>query len=73
MAQRKGWFTPKFYYQTGLNNVAGIKVGDPVRLMGNTVGQITEMIPNDPNDYYGMTVRFCVLKPITATSGTIPR
>ncbi len=63
MAQRKGWFTPKYYYQTGLNNVAGIKVGDPVRLMGNTVGQITEMIPNDPKDYYGMTVRFCVLKP----------
>ncbi|HLP78761.1 MAG TPA: MlaD family protein [Candidatus Paceibacterota bacterium] len=63
MAQRKGWFTPKFLYQTGLNNVAGIKVGDPVRLMGNTVGQITEMIPNDPKDYYGMTVRFSVLKP----------
>ncbi len=62
-AKRKGWFTPKFYYQTGLNNAAGLKEGNNVMLMGKPVGQITEIIPNAPNEYYGMTVYFYVLKP----------
>lgn len=63
MAQRKGWFTPKFYYQTGLNNAAGLKEGNTVVLMGKSVGEITRIVPNDPQDYYGMTVYFYVLKP----------
>jgi hypothetical protein len=62
-AERKGWFTPKFKYQTSLNNAAGLKVGDPVKLMGFTAGQITEIIPNAPNAYYGVTINFSVLKP----------
>lgn len=63
MAQRKGWFTPKFTYQTGLNNVAGLKEGNSVMLMGKEVGEITKIIPNAPDAYFGMTVYFTVRKP----------
>lgn len=62
-AERKGWFTPKFKYQTSLNNAAGIKVGDPIKLMGFIAGEITEIIPNAPDAYYGVTVNFTILKP----------
>lgn len=62
-AQRKGWFTPKYTYQTGLNNAAGLKVGDPVRLMGFPAGAITDIIPNAPDDWFGVTIRFTILKP----------
>ncbi len=62
-AQRKGWFTPKFKYQTWLNNSAGLKVGDTVKLMGSPAGQITEIIPNEPSAYFGLTVNFVILKP----------
>src|SRR5437764_2961583 len=59
-AQRKGWFTPKFNYQTSINNAAGLKIGDPVTLMGFPAGQITEVIPNEPDAYYGVTINFTV-------------
>lgn len=62
-AMRKGWFTPKLKYQTSLNNAAGLKVGDPVTLMGFTAGQITAITPNAPDAWYGVTVSFSVLKP----------
>ncbi len=62
-AQRKGWFIPKFTYQTSLNNAAGLKVGDSVRLMGFPAGTITRIEPNDPKDYYGVTVSFEIIKP----------
>ena len=62
-AERKGWFTRKFVYQTSLNNAAGLKVGDPVRLMGFNAGEITEVIPNEPDAYFGVTIKFTVLKP----------
>ncbi len=62
-AQRKGWFIEKVHYQTSLNNAAGIKVGDPVMLMGFTVGEITGIEANGPWDYYGVTVYFRVKQP----------
>lgn len=62
-AQRKGWFTPKFKYQTSLNDASGLKIGDPVRLMGFPVGEITDIVPNEPDAYYGVTIKFTVLKP----------
>ena len=62
-AKRKGWFTPKFLYQTSLNNAAGLKEGDPVKLMGFPAGKITRIEPNEPDAYYGVTITFEVLKP----------
>ncbi len=48
-AQRKGWLVEKAKYYTFLRTAAGIRVGDPVRLMGRDVGEITvvEMMPAD--------------------------
>lgn len=62
-AARKGWFTPKVAYQTSLNNATGLKVGDPVMLMGFNVGEITRIEANAPGDYYGVTIFFRVKKP----------
>jgi ABC-type transporter Mla subunit MlaD len=62
-AERKGWFTPKFHYQTSLNDASGLAVGAPVTLMGFQAGEITDIIPNEPDAYYGVTIKFTVLKP----------
>ncbi|HXT10218.1 MAG TPA: MlaD family protein [Candidatus Angelobacter sp.] len=62
-AERKGWFTPKFEYKTSLNDASGLKVGDPVKLMGFPAGQITDIIPEAPDAYYGVTIKFTILKP----------
>ena len=59
-AKRKGTFEPKAYYQTSINDATGLKVGDPVKLMGFDVGEITAVIPNSPNDYYNVTIEFFV-------------
>jgi len=62
-AERKGYFTPKFKYQTSLNDASGLKVGDPVKLMGFQAGAITEIVPNEPDAYFGVTIGFVILKP----------
>jgi len=62
-AERKGWFIQKVAYQTCLANATGIKEGDPVILMGFSVGEITKIEANGPMDYYGVTVFFQVKKP----------
>ena len=59
-AGRKGWFLKKITYQTCVSSGAGLKVGDPVKLMGFDVGEITAIIPNDPYAYYNITIRFQV-------------
>jgi len=59
-AQRKGWFLQKISYQTCVSSGAGLKIGDPVKLMGFDVGEITAIIPNDPYAYFNITVRFQV-------------
>ncbi|MEO5804786.1 MAG: MlaD family protein [Verrucomicrobiota bacterium] len=61
-AQRKGWFKTKIQYSTGLNNAAGLKAGDPVKLMGLPVGRILEVKPNEPDDWYGVTVYFEIME-----------
>ncbi|MEO7297418.1 MAG: MlaD family protein [Verrucomicrobiota bacterium] len=62
-AQRKGWFKIKVQYSTSLNNAAGLKPGEPVKLMGFTVGRILEIKPNEPDDWYGVTVFFEIQEP----------
>jgi ABC-type transporter Mla subunit MlaD len=59
-ATRRGWFLQKITYQTGVSSGAGLKIGDPVKLMGFGVGDITAIIPNDPFSYYNITVQFRV-------------
>jgi hypothetical protein len=62
-AQRKGWFLAKVKYQTGVNNAAGLTVGSPVMLMGFNAGKITKITPNNPWDFYGVTVDFEIMQP----------
>lgn len=59
-AEAKGWFKTKVNYRTSLNNAAGLKVGDPVKLMGFNVGEITDIVPNAPGEYYGVSIDFRV-------------
>jgi ABC-type transporter Mla subunit MlaD len=63
IAERRGWFITKITYQTCVTSGAGLKVGDPVKLMGFDVGEITAIIPNDPYAYYNITVYFRVRAP----------
>src|ERR1051325_7894094 len=61
-AERKGWFQKKIYYETCVSSGAGLSVGAPVKLMGFDVGEITAIIPNNPDAYYtyAITIRFYV-------------
>jgi ABC-type transporter Mla subunit MlaD len=62
-AQRKGWFTPKYEYQTSLYDASGLSVGSPVTLMGFPAGEITAIVPEEPGAFYGVTIKFTILKP----------
>ncbi|MEO6035445.1 MAG: MlaD family protein [Verrucomicrobiota bacterium] len=62
-AERKGWFKTKIEYTTGLNNAAGLKEGDPIKLMGFTVGTLTRVEANPPGEDYGVTVNFQIKEP----------
>jgi|SRR5579872_1684339 len=59
-AERKGWFELKLNYATGMNSASGLKKGDPVRLLGFDVGEITDIVPNDPGKNRGVTIVFTV-------------
>ena len=59
-AKRRGWFLQKITYETCVSSGSGLKVGDPVKLMGFDVGEISAIIPNDPYSGYNITVRFRV-------------
>ena len=61
MAERKGWFQQKVYYQSSISSGMGLKVGDPVKLMGFDIGEITDVIPNDPYAEYNITIGFRVI------------
>ena len=51
-AESKGWFLTKAPYYTYTDRATGLKVGDPVMLMGLAVGQITKMEPMPPWEFY---------------------
>ena len=62
-AESKGWFLTKVDYCTGANDAAGLKVGDPIRLMGRRVGEIMKIQPNGPKEFYNVTIFFRVEEP----------
>jgi len=61
--QRKGWFVTKARYYTLLYSATGLKVGDPVTLMGFNVGEITRITGQPPDDLYNVYVEFTVRAP----------
>jgi ABC-type transporter Mla subunit MlaD len=50
-AQRKGWFIPKSPYFTFVRSADGLKVGDPITLMGFTVGDIKVIELQSPGEH----------------------
>jgi ABC-type transporter Mla subunit MlaD len=63
-AQRKGWFLIKLPYHTFVNSAQGLRVGDPVMLMGFDVGQITHITAMPPGATYGnVYIQFIVREP----------
>ncbi|MEY2409844.1 MAG: phospholipid/cholesterol/gamma-HCH transport system substrate-binding protein [Verrucomicrobiota bacterium] len=58
MARRKGWYVVKLPYYTFVDSAAGLKVGQPVKMMGFEVGEITEIEAQQPGDYYDVYVAF---------------
>src|ERR1041385_6732099 len=63
LAERKGWFLKKMPYYTFVRNATGLAVGDRVKLMGFDAGDITEVTPEEPNDYYNVYIQFRVKEP----------
>jgi len=51
-AQRKGWFKTKAPYFTFTDRATGLRVGDPVQMMGFDVGEITRIDAQPPDDFY---------------------
>jgi ABC-type transporter Mla subunit MlaD len=62
-AKRKGWFLTKAPYYTYTDNAVGLKVGDPVKLMGFDAGRITSIAPMPPGDVYHVYVAFEINAP----------
>ena len=62
-AESKGWFVVKVPYYTYTDRATGLKVGDPVYMMGLTVGQITRMEPMPPEFHYNIYVEFAIKPP----------
>ncbi|MCX6910095.1 MAG: MlaD family protein [Verrucomicrobia bacterium] len=62
-AERKGWFIPKVTYYTYLHTGYGLKTGDPVKLMGFDVGEITRVTAMEPFEPYDVFVEFHIKSP----------
>ncbi len=62
-AENKGWFLTKAPYYTYTERATGLKVGDPVMMMGLTVGQITRMEPMAPDFPKNIYVEFEIKDP----------
>ena len=58
IAKRKGWYVVKLPYFTFVDSAAGLKVGQPVKMMGFEVGEIMAIEPQPPGDYYNVFVAF---------------
>ncbi|MEE4377959.1 MAG: MlaD family protein [Candidatus Competibacteraceae bacterium] len=63
MAERRGWFVPSCPYFTFVESASGLKIGDPVLLMGFSVGEITQIEAQPPGHYYNVFVAFEVRQP----------
>jgi len=63
-AKRKGWFKKRVPYYTMIDRATGLRVGDPVMLMGFEVGQITDIKPMPPDYFeYNVYIEFEIKEP----------
>lgn len=62
--KRKGWWKAKYRYFTFIDSGAGIKVNEPVKLLGFDAGRVIEILPMPPFSSYGAVfVAFELLEP----------
>ena len=57
-AQSKGWFLEKAKFFTYVNSALGLKVGDPIVLMGFQVGLITDISAMPPRTKHNVRIGF---------------
>jgi hypothetical protein len=62
-AKHKGWFKIKAPFHIYVASSAGLNVGDPVYMMGFSVGQITKVEPLPPRSRNNVRVEFEVVEP----------
>lgn len=62
-AKNRGWFLTKINYATALNDFSGLKIGDPVKLMGFPAGEIVDFSLNSPERPRGIKVFFTIKEP----------
>jgi len=63
-AERKGWFLTKAPYFTFVKSATGLRVGDPVMLMGSEAGRITRILPMPADQFvYNVFVEFELVDP----------
>lgn len=63
-SERKGWFKKRVPYFTMVDRATGLRVGDPVMLMGFEVGRITKVDAMPPDYFdYNIYVEFEIMEP----------
>lgn len=61
--ESRGWFGSRVRYFTLAMSADGLKEGDPVKLLGKPVGEITRIETQKPEDFYAIYVEFDVRAP----------
>jgi ABC-type transporter Mla subunit MlaD len=59
----KGWGKRRLPYFTFVHNAAGIKVGQPIKLMGFEAGTVTDIQPEAPGAFFNVFVALEVVEP----------
>lgn len=63
VAQQRGWFLTKAKFRIYVDSSTGLNVGDPVTIMGFSVGFITKVFPMPPGAKQNVRVEFEVRDP----------
>jgi ABC-type transporter Mla subunit MlaD len=59
----KGWGKRRLPYFTFVHNAAGIKVGQPIKMMGFDVGTVVDIQPEAPGAFFNVFVALEVVEP----------
>lgn len=63
VAENRGWFITKAKFHIFVESSTGLSVGDPITIMGFTVGHITKVHPQPPGNAHNVRVEFDVFDP----------
>lgn len=63
VAEQRGWFVTKAKFHIYVESSTGLNVGDPVTIMGFSVGHITRVLPMPPRTAHNVRVEFEIFDP----------